>query len=108
MPAVADVGSTNFDYVVCTNKAITVDVPASEQIAPAVSKDTAIVIIQNGIGVEEEFRNRFPENVIISGVVRASLWYLKHGGALTAVLKVWVNTNHPSPGTIIVKSAPLV
>lgn len=36
---------------------------------PAVGPATAIVIIQNGIAVEEEYAALFPENPIISGVV---------------------------------------
>lgn len=66
-PAIKDI---KYSYVVCSNKAVTVSPSVSEQIAPVVSENTTIVLIQNGIGNEEEFRERFPNNVICSGVVR--------------------------------------
>lgn len=64
-----EVANTSFAYVVCTNKAIVTDPPVYEQIAPVVGKNTTVVLFQNGIGIEQEFRERFPENTIISGVV---------------------------------------
>ena len=39
-------------------------------IAPGVGDDTTIVIIQNGVGNEDAFRERFPSVTIISCVVR--------------------------------------
>lgn len=61
---------TAFDYVVCTSKAINqAEIPA--QIARCVAPErTAIVLIQNGIGNEEPFRDYFPTSTIISCVVR--------------------------------------
>ncbi|KAK2001947.1 2-dehydropantoate 2-reductase [Colletotrichum falcatum] len=58
----------NFDYVVCAHKAIAQNaVPV--QIAPAVDGDeSAIVIIQNGVGNEVPFRQAFPRATIISCV----------------------------------------
>lgn len=56
---------------------------ASEQIAPAVSENTTIVIIQNGVGVDIEFRKRFPKNPILSGVT-------------------WVSASQPSTGVVVV------
>lgn len=38
----------SFDYVVITNKAVAASPSVVEQIAPVVSKDTVICIIQNG------------------------------------------------------------
>ncbi|KAI1145442.1 2-dehydropantoate 2-reductase [Nemania diffusa] len=57
-----------FDYVVCAHKAIhQASVP--EQLASVVDeKKTTIVIIQNGVGNEEPFRQRFPGASIISCV----------------------------------------
>jgi ketopantoate reductase len=59
-----------FDYVVCAHKAIgQSSVPA--QLAPVVdAKKTTLVIIQNGVGNEEPFRSSFPDNTIITCVVR--------------------------------------
>lgn len=42
---------------------------APEQIAPVVGKDTTIVLIQNGVGIEEPFQQHFPNNTVLSGVV---------------------------------------
>lgn len=47
-----------------------------QQIKPAVGKETVIVIIQNGVGNEEPFRKAFPNNTIISCVVRHSVLVL--------------------------------
>ncbi|KAL8289422.1 hypothetical protein RB597_001164 [Gaeumannomyces tritici] len=60
--------SAKFDYIVCANKAIGQgEVPA--RLAPAVDENrTTIVIIQNGVGNEEPFRNAFPSTTIISCV----------------------------------------
>lgn len=57
-----------FDYIVVCSKAIPGVCP--ELIVPAVTHGrTAIVLIQNGIGIEEEYRAVFPRNPIISTVV---------------------------------------
>ena len=37
--------------------------------APAVSPNTAIVLMQNGIGIEQPYRTMFPNNPIISAVI---------------------------------------
>ncbi|KYG42198.1 hypothetical protein M433DRAFT_74305 [Acidomyces richmondensis BFW] len=58
-----------FDYVVVTAKAMP-DAKISEIIAPAITKGrTCIVLIQNGVGIEEEYRQRFPQNPLLSCVV---------------------------------------
>jgi 2-dehydropantoate 2-reductase len=57
-----------FDYIVVCSKAIPSTVPT--WIAPAVTPGhTAIVLLQNGIGIEEEYRTAFPSNPIISTVL---------------------------------------
>ncbi|KAI9903526.1 hypothetical protein N3K66_000055 [Trichothecium roseum] len=64
---VADAGMT-FDYVVCAHKAIYQDT-VPEQIAAGVDGGkTTVVIIQNGVGNEEPFRDSFPSATIISCV----------------------------------------
>lgn len=65
----ANLFSNPFDYVVVSTKALP-DARTAKAIAPAVTKDhTAIVLIQNGIGIEDEYQQTFPENLIISCVV---------------------------------------
>jgi len=61
--------SGHYDYVVCAHKAIKHD-EVPEQLAPVVDSNTSLVIIQNGVGNEEPFRKTFPENTIITCVVR--------------------------------------
>jgi ketopantoate reductase len=42
---------------------------ASEQVEPVVGPNTTIVIIQNGVGNADQFRERFPHNIVLSAVV---------------------------------------
>lgn len=58
-----------FDYVLVCTKALP-DAKTAETIAPAVTEGrTAIVLVQNGIGIEQEFAKRFPRNPLLSCVV---------------------------------------
>ena len=72
------------DIVMVTTKALPgTNVP--ELIRPAVSADTSIFIIQNGIDVEKDFAEVFPGNEIISsiayiGVARAGNGCINHEG----------------------------
>ena len=67
----AEAGQT-YDYIVCAHKAIDQD-SSVKAIAPAVDEDkTTIVIIQNGVGNEEPFRNEWPNATIITCVVSLS------------------------------------
>ncbi|KAH6643602.1 ketopantoate reductase PanE/ApbA C terminal-domain-containing protein [Boeremia exigua] len=62
------VDPTPFDYIVVCSKAIPGTVP--KWIAPVVTPGhTVIVLLQNGIGIEEEYRNAFPDNPIVSTVL---------------------------------------
>jgi ketopantoate reductase len=62
-----------FDFIICTNKAIDQESSATD-IAPGVGDNTCIVIIQNGVGNEDAFRERFPNVTIISCVVCSILF----------------------------------
>jgi ketopantoate reductase len=71
----AEAGQT-YDYIVCAHKAIDQD-SAIKAIAPAVDENkTTIVIIQNGVGNEEPFRNEWPNATIITCVVSLSPYRL--------------------------------
>ncbi|KAI5479133.1 hypothetical protein MNV49_003993 [Pseudohyphozyma bogoriensis] len=83
-PADESIKGVKFDYIVCCNKAIGMSPTASEQIAPAVSENTTILVIQNGVGNGDEFKERFPNNVVLSAVT-------------------WVNANQPETGVIVHK-----
>lgn len=63
-----------FDYVVVATKALPDVSDDSEMIAPVVqdSQETAIVLIQNGVGVEQPHRQRFPSNPVLSAVTVVS------------------------------------
>jgi len=60
------VTSEPFDYILVTLKALPECYNVADIIAPAVTKDTTIVLIQNGLGVEEPITERFPDNPIVS------------------------------------------
>ncbi|CAR22291.1 ketopantoate reductase family protein [Lachancea thermotolerans CBS 6340] len=57
-----------FEYVVIATKCLPEVTSMIDVIAPAITKDTAIVLVQNGIGIEMEALTKFPENVVLSGV----------------------------------------
>ncbi|KAK8076473.1 hypothetical protein PG994_003745 [Apiospora phragmitis] len=58
-----------FDYVVVCSKAIPTQPSTAELIRPAVSERTAIVLIQNGVGIEAPYAQAFPANPLVSAVV---------------------------------------
>ena len=55
-----------FDFILVCTKAFP---GTAKMIETAVSEKTAIVLAQNGIGIEEEYADLYPNNTIISGVV---------------------------------------
>ncbi|TID26597.1 hypothetical protein E2P81_ATG01069 [Venturia nashicola] len=56
-----------FDYILVSSKAFRgTSALLKEAVTPGV---TSIVLAQNGIGIEEEYHEAYPENTIISGVV---------------------------------------
>jgi len=67
--AVSRSGGKPFDYVVVTAKAIPSTPSIPDQIAPAVSSNTTIAVIQNGIAVEDIYVSKFPNNPLLSCVV---------------------------------------
>ncbi|KIW69396.1 hypothetical protein PV04_05275 [Phialophora macrospora] len=76
----AEAGET-YDYIVCAHKAINQE-SAAKQLAPAVDENkTCIVIIQNGVGNEDPFRDAFPKCTILSCVT-------------------WVGASQDSPGVV--------
>ena len=70
VPAASAPGTPTWDYVVVTTKALPDVSDDSELIAPLVdaSGRSAIVLIQNGVGVEAPYRTRFPHAPIVSAV----------------------------------------
>jgi 2-dehydropantoate 2-reductase len=72
-----------WDYVVVTTKALPDITDDSRDIEPLVRKSpegrSCIVLIQNGVGVEEVHRQRFPKNPLVSAVTIASAEQISHG-----------------------------
>ncbi|PYI09458.1 2-dehydropantoate 2-reductase [Aspergillus sclerotiicarbonarius CBS 121057] len=59
-----------YDYVCITTKALTASqTSAAQLLKPLISPHTTIVLMQNGIGIEEPYRQTFPDNPIISAVL---------------------------------------
>jgi 2-dehydropantoate 2-reductase len=71
--AAADSGIA-FDYIVVTTKALPDVTDDSAMIAPLIKDGgrSSIVLIQNGVGVEEPHRTRFPRTPILSAVTIVS------------------------------------
>lgn len=57
-----------FGYIVVTTKNLPDITDITEVIAPVVTSDSTIVLIQNGIGIERDFFKKFPKNAVLSGV----------------------------------------
>ncbi|KAM7202506.1 putative 2-dehydropantoate 2-reductase [Rhypophila sp. PSN 637] len=95
-PSIAAASATDqpkWDYVIVTTKALPDRSNDPELIAPLItSPDTCIVLIQNGVGVEHPYRERFASNPILSavtvisaeqiqpGVIRQNRWTRIHLG----------------------------
>jgi 2-dehydropantoate 2-reductase len=71
-PSVAEAArarpSSGWDYIIVTTKALPDRLDDSALIAPLVGPHSCIVLIQNGLGVEQPHRARFPRNPIVSAV----------------------------------------
>ncbi len=61
--------SSHFDYILICSKALPTTPSTAQLIKPAVSPLTTIVLIQNGIGIEEPYHFLFPNNPLLSTVV---------------------------------------
>lgn len=68
-----------WDYIVVSTKALPDISDDSAILEGLVKQSTAIVLIQNGLGVEAPYRARFPHNVICSAVTVASCAQPSHG-----------------------------
>ncbi|KAM7223928.1 putative 2-dehydropantoate 2-reductase [Rhypophila decipiens] len=73
-------GQPKWDYVIVTTKALPDRSNDPELISPLItSPDTCIVLIQNGVGVEHPYRERFPSNPILSAVTVISAEQIRPG-----------------------------
>lgn len=75
--------SGGWDYIVVTTKALPDITDDSKDIEPLVRKapdgKSCIVLIQNGVGVEEPHRQRFPNNPLLSAVTIISAEQISQG-----------------------------
>ncbi|PIB02901.1 putative 2-dehydropantoate 2-reductase [Cercospora beticola] len=73
-----------YDYLLVATKAFP-ESKTSETIAPAVTPGkTTIALLQNGVGIEQEYAERFPENTLLSCVIyqpttQISPGHVRHG-----------------------------
>jgi 2-dehydropantoate 2-reductase len=65
-----------YDYVLVCSKAFP---GTTELIKDAVTEGSAIVLAQNGIGIEAEYEKAFPRNPIISGIVYLPVTQIEPG-----------------------------
>lgn len=64
-----ELSNIDFDYVVCSNKVTTSnDTSLANELAHVVSRKTALVSAQNGVGVEAPLRLAFRDNTVLSAV----------------------------------------
>lgn len=79
-PSEAVASGICFDYLVISTKALP-DVSDDSEILQGLVKDnhTSIVLVQNGLGVEEPYVQRFPSATILSAVTIASAAQTQHG-----------------------------
>ncbi|PWN29344.1 2-dehydropantoate 2-reductase [Jaminaea rosea] len=69
-----------WQHVVVTTKALPDQVDDSASIAPLVSEGRTVVsLIQNGVGIEQPHRSRFPSNPVVSCVTVISAEQTSHG-----------------------------
>ncbi|TKA65177.1 hypothetical protein B0A55_09222 [Friedmanniomyces simplex] len=84
-PAEARQAPVKFDYLLVATKALPDVSDDSSLLEGLVGEGTSIVLVQNGLGVEEPYRKRFPQACILSAVTIASVaqpspGHIKHNG----------------------------
>lgn len=78
-PDEARKAAISFDYLLVSTKALPDVSDDSMLLSGLVGSDTSIVLVQNGLGVEEPYCNRFPQATILSAVTIASVAQPSHG-----------------------------
>jgi len=77
VPSIAEANAHGpFDYILVCSKAFP-ETPSL--IRDAVTPESAIVLAQNGIGIEEDYAKLYPHNTIISGVVYLPVVQVEQG-----------------------------
>ncbi|ORY16812.1 ketopantoate reductase PanE/ApbA-domain-containing protein [Clohesyomyces aquaticus] len=78
-PAEARTSSIPWDYIIVSTKALPDVSDDSQILSGLVGRNTTIVLIQNGLGVEAPYARRFPDVVVCSAVTIASCAQPEHG-----------------------------
>ncbi|KAK0898827.1 hypothetical protein LTR91_013683 [Friedmanniomyces endolithicus] len=78
-PAEARQAPVKFDYLLVATKALPDLSDDSCLLEGLVGEDTSIVLVQNGLGIEEPYRKRFPRACILSAITIASVAQPSHG-----------------------------
>jgi 2-dehydropantoate 2-reductase len=78
-PDAARKSNITWDYIIVSTKALPDVSDDSKILEGLVGKSTAIVLIQNGLGVEEPYAKRFPSAAICSAVTIATCAQPEHG-----------------------------
>lgn len=68
VPNIDSAKGKEYDYIVVCTKVLPEVQRTEELIAPVVTKGTTIVLIQNGIMIEDPVAKAFPDNAVLSGV----------------------------------------
>lgn len=68
-----------WDYVVVATKALPDRSDEAALVEPLVGAASALVLVQNGVGVEEPYRRRFPSTPIVSGIAFMSAEQVRPG-----------------------------
>jgi 2-dehydropantoate 2-reductase len=92
-----------FDFIIVSTKVLPGQKPSTpDVIKPAVTESkTTIVLIQNGIGIEDEYATAFPSNPLLSCVVylpttQVSPGHIKMGGTEQLQIGTFPATQEPS------------
>lgn len=63
----------NWDYLLVATKVLPEVEDGSEMLEGLVGEGSSIVLVQNGVGIEESYARRFPRATVLSGVTIASV-----------------------------------
>lgn len=66
------------DYVIVTTKVLP-DIDVVKIIKDAVQPETMIILIQNGIEIEQDVADAFPDNELVSSIAYIGVFQLEHG-----------------------------
>lgn len=98
-----------FDFVVISTKNQPDIIKLEELVEPVVTPGvTKVLLLQNGIGLEEDFFAKYPENIILSGV--SMIGSANHGGVIEHQIHDFLKVgyfNNPNLSTEAQKQAAL-